>query len=60
MPRSMQLHKKRNATSTPECQTGVLVVRRAPPAGAVKPLGSIRVSGEGRYAFGRASVACPT
>ena len=27
MPRSMQLHKKRNATSTPESQAGVLVVR---------------------------------
>jgi len=28
VPRSMQLHKERITTSTPECQTGVLVVRR--------------------------------
>ncbi len=28
MPCSMQLDKERNATSTPECQTGVRVVRR--------------------------------
>jgi thiosulfate reductase cytochrome b subunit len=28
MPRSMQLHEERIATSTPEYQTGVLVVRR--------------------------------
>jgi hypothetical protein len=28
VPRSMQLHKERIAASTPECQSGVLVVRR--------------------------------
>ncbi len=33
MPRSMQLHKEAIATSTPECQAGVLVVRRQ--AGAI-------------------------
>jgi hypothetical protein len=33
VPRSMQLHKEPIATSTPECQPGVLVVRRQ--AGAI-------------------------
>jgi hypothetical protein len=28
VPRSTELRKKQNATSTPECQAGVLVVRR--------------------------------
>ena len=93
MPRSMQLHKEYIATSTPESEAGVLVVRRhhllvrcshwlnipillglilsgvsiywASPVYQHKPdplseFGSIRLSRERRYAFGRASVACPT
>jgi hypothetical protein len=53
VPRSMQLHKKRNAASTPGCQAGVLVVCRHRLV--------VRCSlGERRYAFGRASIACPT
>ena len=92
MPRSMQSHEERIATSTSECQAGVLVVRKhhllvryshwlnvpillglilsgvsvywVSPVYQHKPdplseFGSISVSRERGYAFGRASIACP-
>jgi hypothetical protein len=38
VPRSMQLHKERIATSTPKCQAGVLVVRGHHQLVRVQPL----------------------